>query len=202
MPQRSTHGKARRGRVYEFFVLGELMAGPHHGYLLHTILGKILGPFRKASWGALYPLIHRLEKEGLIVPDKRIKRGDAEEKGSRRNLYRITKAGRDRFQALILEPVPYEAYDTDLFIGKLGYFDHITVEQQRAILQHHLGYLRAQTDYMRAALRQVMAETDIPLQERRRIQWVTEFRLTRLEAEIAWVHQAFADLKKGQEMIR
>lgn len=193
--QRPTQSRARRGRIYELFVLGELIGGPHHGYLLHEILGKVLGPFRKASWGALYPLIHRLEKEGLIVPDAQAKRGDAEGRRSRRYLYRITKAGRERFQALMLEPVPYEAYDTDLFIGKLGYFDHITIEEQKAILQHHLGYLQAQVDYIREAVRQVMAIVDIPLQERQRIQWVNEFRLTRLEAEITWVKQALADLK-------
>jgi len=195
MPQRPIQSKARRGRVYELFVLGELIGGPHHGYLLHEILGKILGPFRQASWGALYPLIHRLEAAGLIVPDARTKRGDSEGKGGQRHLYRITKTGRDRFRALILEPVPYEVYDTDLFIGKLGYFDHITIEHQKAILQHHRGYLQAQEDYMREALRQVMAETDIPLQERQRIQWVTEFRLSRLEAESAWVRKALTDLK-------
>ena len=51
----SARGAARQGKVYELFVLGELSAGPHHGYLLHSILGKILGPFRQISWGALYP---------------------------------------------------------------------------------------------------------------------------------------------------
>ena len=59
---------SRRGRVYELFVLGELTAGSHHGYLLREILGKILGPFRQVSWGALYPLIHRLSRDGLIAP--------------------------------------------------------------------------------------------------------------------------------------
>jgi DNA-binding PadR family transcriptional regulator len=195
IPQRSTQSKARRARVYELFVLGELIGGPHHGYLLHEILGKILGPFRKASWGALYPLLHRLEEEGLIVPDAQTKRDDLEGKRSRRYLYRITQAGRDRFQALILEPIPYEAYETDLFIGKLGYFDFITAQQQQAILHHHHGYLQAQMDYIQEALRQVMANTAIPLPERRRIQWVNEFRFSRFEAEILWVDKALADLK-------
>jgi DNA-binding PadR family transcriptional regulator len=194
MPQHLIQSKTRRGIVYELFVLGELIGGPHHGYLLHEIIGKILGPFRKASWGALYPLIHRLEEDGLIVPDARTKRSDVEGKRSQRQLYRITKVGRDRFQELMLESLPYEAYDTDLFIGKLGYFDHITTKQQKAILQHHHGYLQAQEDYMREALRQVMGVTEIPLRERQRIQWVTEFRLGRLEAESAWVDRALADL--------
>ena len=195
MPNPATQSRARRGRIYELFVLGELIGGPHHGYLLHEILGKILGPFRKASWGALYPLIHRLEEDGLIVPDKQKKSSDSDGKRSRRYLYRITKAGRDRFQELIVEPVPYESYDADLFIGKLGYFDHITIEQQRAILKHHQGYLQAQVDYLGKALHQVMANTEIPLQERKRIQWVTEFRSSRLEVEIAWVDKVLANLK-------
>lgn len=195
MLQRSTENKIRRGRVYELFVLGELMAGPHHGYLLREILNKILGPFRKASWGALYPLIHRLEKDGRIAPAALMKRSDSTGENSRRYLYRITKAGRQRFQKLILEQVPYESYDTDLFIGKLGYFDHIAFEQQKAILEHHDGYLQAQVDYIREAMRQVMANTDIPLQERQRIQWVNDFRLSRLEAEITWIHKALEELK-------
>jgi DNA-binding PadR family transcriptional regulator len=195
VPRHPTNIRARRGKVYELFVLGELMAGPHHGYLLHQILGKILGPFRKASWGALYPLLHRLEKEGLIVPDAPTKRGEAEGNRGRRHLYRITRAGRDRFHALMSEPVPYKAYDTDLFTGKLGYFDYITIEQQKAILEHHRGYLRAHMDYIRQALEQVMAETDIPLEERQRIQWVNEFRLSRFDAEIVWVERALTDLK-------
>ena len=195
MSKPATQMRARRGRVYELFVLGELMGGPHHGYLLHEILGKILGPFRKASWGALYPLIHRLENEGLIAPDAQTRRTDSDGKRSRRYLYRITQAGRERFQAFIVEPIPYETYETDLFIGKLGYFDFITAEQQQAILQHHHGYLQAQVDYIQEAMRQVMANTEIPFAERQRIQWVNEFRLSRLEAEIHWVKKALADLK-------
>jgi len=195
MPKPATQMRARRGRVYELFVLGELIGGPHHGYLLHEILGKILGPFRKASWGALYPLIHRLENEGLIAPDTRTSRIDSYGKRSRRYLYRITQAGRERFQALMLEPIPYEGYETDLFIGKLGYFDFITAKQQQAILQHHHGYLQAQVDYIQEALRQVVANTEIPFAERQRIQWVNEFRLSRFEAEIAWVNKALVDLK-------
>ena len=54
--------------MYELFVLGELMDGPHHGYLLREILGRLLGPFRHISCGVLYPLIRQLEREGLIVP--------------------------------------------------------------------------------------------------------------------------------------
>lgn len=192
-------GGARRGKVYELFVLGELIGGPHHGYLLREILNKILGPFRRISWGALYPLIHRLEHQGLIAPDTRAKPHDSKGQGKagQRNLYRITTAGRERFHALIVEEVPYTAYDPDLFISKLSYFDHITSEQQLAILQHHRGYLQAEEDYIQTNLGYVIADVDIPKSERLRIQWVTEFRLRRIQAELAWVEAAKASFKSG-----
>ena len=50
---------ARKYGIYELFVLGELMDGPHHGYELREILSRMMGPFRHISWGVLYPLIRQ-----------------------------------------------------------------------------------------------------------------------------------------------
>src|SRR6266849_322412 len=182
-----TQARSRRGRAYELFVLGELTAGPHHGYLLHAILGKILGPFRQVSWGALYPLIHRLSQDGLIAAVAEKRAGKAGRQGHERILYRITPAGRQRFRALMLENVPYAAYDTDVFISRLGYFDFIDAMRQTEILKYHRDFLRAQGDYMRQGLRLVLDELEIPEAERARIKWVTEFRLRRIQAELDWV---------------
>src|SRR5690349_2906109 len=88
---------ARRSVMYELFVLGELMDQPHHGYLLHRILTRLLGPFRQVSWGALYPLIHRLEQEGLIVPTAAYEVTDKQARGKQRNVYQITSAGQEGF---------------------------------------------------------------------------------------------------------
>jgi DNA-binding PadR family transcriptional regulator len=192
---RDTRSDGRRGKLYELVVLGELIGGPHHGYLLREILGKIFGPFRQMSWGALYPLIHRLEQQGLIA----LQASNVMSQGKRgqRNLYRITPAGRERFHALMVESVPYPAYDSDHFIAKLGYFDHITSEQQIAILHHHRGYLQAVEDYLQTNLRHVMADEDIPEVERLRIKWVVEFRLSRVQAEMAWIDSTMAHLAIG-----
>ncbi len=192
---------ARRGRIYELFVLGELRAGPHHGYLLHEILGKAVGPFRQISWGALYPLIHRLEQEGLIAPDVRSGRGEARGRGKegQRHLYRITQAGRERFRELMLELGPYTADQPELFASKLGYFDYITPGQRQAILEHYRGFLQAERDYVWSQLNQVMTNTEIPESERMRIQWVNGLRLSKIKAEMTWVDAALASLSAGRE---
>lgn len=189
--QRET-GHARRGKIYELFVLGELTAGPHHGYLLREILGKVLGPFRQVSWGALYPLLHRLEQDGLVMHDVPKAKTAGQGKEEQRTLYRITGAGRKRFCALMSESVPYKAYDSDLFLAKLGYFDHIPLSEQQAILQHHRGYLQESLDFIQTNLDGVMQIDEIPTEERTRIAWVTEFRLRRLRTEQAWVDEALA----------
>ena len=63
--------RAHKRLIYELFVLGELMDGPHHGYKLREILSNLFGPFRQISWGMLYPLIRQLEREGLLAGRRR-----------------------------------------------------------------------------------------------------------------------------------
>src|SRR5437588_8571148 len=80
--------------VYELFVLGELMTGPHYGYKLHEIIQRILGPFQRLSWGTLYPLIRRLEQQGLLVSEvAQQSTSFGEERGSQRKAYHITEVG-------------------------------------------------------------------------------------------------------------
>jgi DNA-binding PadR family transcriptional regulator len=191
----------RRGTLYELFILGELSAGPHHGYLLREILVKILGPFQKMSWGALYPLIHKLEEQGRITGEveKVAKNTQRTSKREQRKIYRLTKTGRDTFQTLMNQTIPYKVYDPDLFIIKLNYFDYITAQEQVAILHYHQAYLKMQVDFIDTQLKQMLVNPYIPKEEKVRIQWVTEFRLKRLEAEAAWVAKALSTsrVKKG-----
>src|SRR5437588_13030235 len=99
LPIENKSSTARKAPMYELFVLGELMDGPHYGYLLRDILGRLLGPFRHISWGVLYPLIRRLEREGLIVPDEKTddRRSESIQGNQQRKQYRITETGQRRF---------------------------------------------------------------------------------------------------------
>jgi len=77
-------------RVYQMLVLGSLAAGPKHGYQIALDVEE-----RSAGWfvlqhGTLYPILHRLEGDGLV-------RGEwsGGEGVRRRKVYRLTAAGRD-----------------------------------------------------------------------------------------------------------
>src|SRR4051812_18232258 len=109
-----------------------------HGYMLHQIVTEAIGPIRKLSWGALYPLLVRLEREGLIVRERDETGGG----GRERKRYRITPAGEARFRTLMAEPGAYNVDYPDLFSIKMSNFQHIDMTGRLAILKHFRGYMQ------------------------------------------------------------
>src|SRR5262245_48756011 len=52
--------------MYELIILALLMRMPFHGYLIAKITNDMIGPMAKLSSGTLYPLLTKLEQNGLI----------------------------------------------------------------------------------------------------------------------------------------
>ena len=83
-------------QCHQALILSILSGGPHHGYQLALELEqKSAGAFR-FNHGTLYPILHKLEKEGLI-------RGDwlDEESKRKRKSYTLTASGRRRLAELV-----------------------------------------------------------------------------------------------------
>lgn len=73
--------------VNELLVLATLEDGPKHGYQIALDVEEESDGDFELQHGTLYPILHRLEKEGLI-------RGRWEEEGRRRKVYVLTDRGR------------------------------------------------------------------------------------------------------------
>jgi DNA-binding PadR family transcriptional regulator len=202
LENKSGSATARKAPMYELFVLGELMDGPHYGYLLREILGRLRGPFRHISWGVLYPLIRRLEREGLIVPDEKTGAGRSEsiQGNQQRKQYRITETGQKRFIALMLETGDYTADYPELFLIKLNNLDHLTNEQQLVLLWHYREYLQLEKKYLQEGQRNISDGTRfIPEDQRAHVFDVISFRLSGIQAEIDWVARKIAHLESEKE---
>lgn len=77
--------------VNELLVLATLEEGPKHGYRIALeVEERSQGAF-ELQHGTLYPILHRLEKEGLIE-------GTWEEEGRRRKVYGLTERGGRRLR--------------------------------------------------------------------------------------------------------
>lgn len=181
--------------MYELFILGELLDGPMHGYLLRDIVNLAFGPVRQISWGSLYPLIRRLEANNLITQTAPAN----EPAKARRKTYAITEAGKQRFFFLMLKPEDYSAEYPDLIGVKLVNFDRITAEQRIGILHHYRSYLQFVLDRLAEGSSFVSAQEKIPGAERALILRNIERRRYLNEADLKWIEAQITELEADHE---
>src|SRR5687768_11576459 len=70
-------------------VLAILAEGDSYGYAIIKRVAELSGGRLQWTDGMLYPVLHRLERQGLVAA-----KWAASETGRRRKYYRITKAGK------------------------------------------------------------------------------------------------------------
>lgn len=168
--------------MYEQFILSKLLHRPMHGYVIQTILNSAVGPFRKVSWGTLYPLMKKLEKAGLIVATDEA--GD-DPRGKRR--YRTTEAGRARFFELMSRRGEFDADTPDLFSLKVGCFGHLDPEGRLLVLKDFREYLGQVLAHCDAMAVRVESENGIPAEERRFALLALQRKRTVADAELRWI---------------
>lgn len=78
----------------EALILASLREGPRHGYQLALDIEERSDGLFRFHHGTLYPILHKLEKEGLIAG-----RWSDEDGGRKRKSYRLTAAGADYARA-------------------------------------------------------------------------------------------------------
>ena len=82
---------ALRGQL-DVLVLATLREEPAHGYaVIRRLDDRSAGAFALAE-GTVYPVLHRLEAEGLLASDW------STVSGRRRRVYRLTRAGRSTLE--------------------------------------------------------------------------------------------------------
>ena len=87
-------------------VLSILAEGDSYGYAIIKRVSELSGGHLHWTDGMLYPVLHRLERQGLVAA-----KWTASESGRRRKYYRITKTGRAQ---LADQREQWQAVDTTL----------------------------------------------------------------------------------------
>ncbi len=134
--------------MYELLVLSLLMDFPLHAYLMADIANAILGPWERISRGTLSTLVARLDREGLITaadpatvpfPSRRAA-----------TAWAITSAGRERFERLMLDTDGNPGVYSRHFHIKALHLHLLTLEDQRSLLDHYIGYCQTALRYTQA----------------------------------------------------
>jgi DNA-binding PadR family transcriptional regulator len=168
--------------MYELFVLGKLMHRPMHGYMLQFIINAAVGPFRRLSWGTLYPLLRKLEQKGLITQQRG---GSSDGRGTKN--YRTTSLGRKRFLELMHSLPDRDTEHRDLFRVKLSNFGHIPIEEQRRILADYREYVAAIVAHSGAMTAEVLKAPGLAAAERPHVLNAIEHQRHLAACEVAWV---------------
>jgi len=168
--------------MYELFILSKLLHRPMHGYLIQAILNAAVGPFRRVSWGTLYPLMKKLEKAGFIAAVD-----EAEDDPRGRKRYRTTQAGRKRFFELIGARGEYDADSPDLFSLRVGCFGHLDLDARLSVLKDYRNYLGQVLAHAQAMTSRVESESSLPSEERRFALLAIEHKKAVTESEFRWI---------------
>ncbi|MEN9568089.1 MAG: hypothetical protein RLZZ69_3285 [Cyanobacteriota bacterium] len=119
--------------MLELAALGLLLKKPLHGYLLKQQLERFMSGCISVNYGAIYPLLKRLEKQ------KYIKTQELADAGSNRKVYQITELGRDRWREKMLAH-PHESWvnSRSRFIIKFFFFSQLEPTQRVKLMQSRL----------------------------------------------------------------
>jgi DNA-binding PadR family transcriptional regulator len=124
--------------MYELIVLSLLMRFPLHGYLIAQIANDTIGPWAKLSNGTLYPLLTKLEHQGLIIRVNEEQSAAQTEQQARTLL--ITDEGRTRFYQVMMDTSSNIGDYQKVFHLKVPYLDLLPSRERQHLLNHYINY--------------------------------------------------------------
>lgn len=136
--------------MYELIILSFLARWPLHGYLIAKIINDMIGPYARLSNGRLYPLLAKLEAEGLIAAAE-----GAEPQptlGRRQRVYTITEAGRLRFHTLMLDTTSNPGEYQRIFWYKVPCLSLLDLHERLYLLDHYITYCQTHIFHLTAEI--------------------------------------------------
>lgn len=170
--------------MLELATLGLLQREPLHGYRLKQQLELFMSGCISVNYGAIYPLLKRLEERGAI--SVLVEDGVG---GSSRKIYSITAQGRELWKHKMLEH-PHESWVNarSRFMIKFFFFSHLEPVERIKLLEHRLMVCR---------LRQESQEMEpMPTDHYQTAAW--QRFMAFLQSEIEWLNEQLAQERTQQ----
>lgn len=165
--------------MLELSALGLLQRQPLHGYRLKQQLEIFMGSCMSVNYGAIYPLLKRLEEQGYISASEE----EISDAGPCRKTYRITPKGRQRWREKMLEH-PQESWvkTRSRFTIKFFFFNDLEPIERINLIEHRLMVCRLRQEFM-----QTQEQEHIPTNPYQAMVWERAIEI--LLSEMAWLTQ-------------
>jgi PadR family transcriptional regulator AphA len=126
-------------------LLGLLFDRPSTGYDLARSLERDLAPLWRAEISQIYPTLARLRRAGFVLL-----RVLGPRHGPRRNLYRITAAGRRELRRWLVEPSPPPS-SKDEGLTRIAFLDALPAPERKAVLIRYERSIAEETRRLKEA---------------------------------------------------
>ena len=133
-----------------YAVLGMLSFGSMTGYDMKKYIDNSIAHFWNENYGGIYPVLRRLEKEGLVT-----KATEQAEGRPVRHVYSLTDQGREALQMWLRLPAERPVWRMELLL-KLFFGGQVSVknmiqkvESELAFCRHTLGTFQQLEDHIR-----------------------------------------------------
>ncbi|WP_013323394.1 PadR family transcriptional regulator [Gloeothece verrucosa] len=121
--------------MLELATLGLLQGEPLHGYRLKQQLELFMSGCISVNYGAIYPLLKRLEERELIE----VCLEEDGSSGNSRKIYSITEKGREQWKKRMLEqPQESWVHARSRFFIKFFFFSYLSPQERLKLLEHRL----------------------------------------------------------------
>lgn len=168
--------------MYEFLILGALSRLPMHGYMIAKVLGNITGPFRHLQWGALYPVLNRLQAEGLVTAEEAV----TDEEGRTKKVYVITDEGRARLHRHVMDTESHIGTYDSVFPHKVSHFSLLSPEERLHLCRHYAVHAQQNLDHLERKLHDIAENPRLTPAQREDIQSVMNHRIEHWKHERSW----------------
>ncbi|MCG8490586.1 MAG: PadR family transcriptional regulator [Sneathiellales bacterium] len=121
-------------------LVGLLLDKPNHAYALKQLLAPRVSSSDTVNDGVLYPLLKKLEKEGIISGKE-----DISPSNRKRTIYSVTDKGKDWFMKWLETDTDedkspsYDFFMGNPFLVKVQFFERLPKEMQKEKLTVHLN---------------------------------------------------------------
>lgn len=160
--------------AHRYLILGLLAERPMTGYDIKKHVKAALSAVMNASYGTLYPALHKLLRDGAVEMQEVPQKGRPAKK-----VYHITERGRQELDTWLRQPAAADQIRRE-FLLKL----YLAKRMQKQDLLALLAARRFETEALVKLLRAEKEDASDPQQV-----WVMEYALSLCKAEMDWIRQ-------------
>ncbi|MAS32802.1 MAG: hypothetical protein CL610_02270 [Anaerolineaceae bacterium] len=160
---------------HRYLILGLLMEHPMSGYDIRKHVQTALGAVANASYGTLYPTLHKLLGEGAVEVEE-----IPQQSRPAKKVYQITGEGRQVFLTWLKQSPSADDQTRREFLTKLYLAKYLSTDEVLRLLSVRRGHIEA-------AVQTLAADQGRAAEARQA--WIISYALSMHKAELDWLEQ-------------